>query len=98
MVRWPRRTSKRGRYVSYGVGGRFTGRDADGLICDDLIDERDADNPTLMAKAHRAVRALRNRFNPAGAGFGSSSRPVTTTTTWRRCYSETSQAMAPGGD
>lgn len=60
---------KRGRYVSYGVGGRFTGRDADGLICDDLIDERDADNPTLMAKAHRAVRALRNRFNPRGRWF-----------------------------
>lgn len=60
---------KRGRYVSYGVGGNFTGRDADGLICDDLIDERAADNPTLMAKAHRAVRALRNRFNPAGKWF-----------------------------
>ncbi len=60
---------KRGRYVSYGVGGRFTGRDADGLICDDLIDERDADQEAAMLKAHRAVRALRNRLNPKGRWF-----------------------------
>lgn len=60
---------KRGRYVSYGVGGRFTGRDADGLLCDDLVDERDGDKETAMAKAHRAVRALRNRLNPSGRWF-----------------------------
>lgn len=57
---------RKGKYVCYGVDGRFTGRDADVMICDDLLDEKDADKEVYRRRVHRRIRAMRQRFNPSG--------------------------------
>ena len=60
--------ARKGTYQVLGRKTKASGKGANLLLIDDLIDEKEADSDAAMAEARRCVQALRSRLAPDNEG------------------------------